>query len=155
SEPSVGDQKTRPSWVLAACISGACLAVSVGHLIWPERVDAILLGLLALGTLPWLAPYIKSLQLPGGWLLQFHKLERKVNEALGAAESATTMAETMAEVTLAEAARGAQPPPAVADADSPDKELEKLIDEYKTIRENMKPDRARTNKLDRVVARMI
>jgi hypothetical protein len=48
-------------------VTGGAALAFICHLIWPNlSIDAVSLGLLAIGLVPWLAPLIKSVELPGG-----------------------------------------------------------------------------------------
>lgn len=51
------------------------LGLALTHLLFPSlAIDAITLGLLAVAIIPWLAPLIKSLELPGGWKVELHEM---------------------------------------------------------------------------------
>jgi hypothetical protein len=57
------------------------MIVAAVHLLWPAvRIDAITVGLLVLAVVPWLGPLFKSIQLPGGWKVEFQELKREVAE---------------------------------------------------------------------------
>ncbi|MGE5112918.1 MAG: hypothetical protein ACM3JB_18790 [Acidobacteriaceae bacterium] len=65
--------------VLSILVSSTALAVMAAHLVWPSvRIDAITLGLLILAAVPWLAPLFKSIELPGGWKVEFQELKREI-----------------------------------------------------------------------------
>lgn len=75
SEP---DFKAR---LISALISVAALIVAAAHLVWPDaRIDVVTLGLLVLAVIPWLAPLFKSIELPGGWKVEFQELKQQVLE---------------------------------------------------------------------------
>ncbi|MEI6832024.1 MAG: hypothetical protein WCK61_04910 [Candidatus Omnitrophota bacterium] len=60
---------------------GAIL-VALAHLIWPIlTIDAITVTLLFIALIPWLAPLFKSLELPGGWKIEFQDFERARTKA--------------------------------------------------------------------------
>lgn len=51
------------------------LGLALAHLLFPSlAIDAITLGLLAVAIVPWLAPLIKSLELPGGWKVELQEM---------------------------------------------------------------------------------
>jgi hypothetical protein len=51
------------------------LGLALTHLLFPSlAIDAITLGLLAVAIVPWLAPLIKSLELPGGWKVELQEM---------------------------------------------------------------------------------
>ncbi len=74
------DSKQRPDAVLFQrrlrwIVTIAALMLALAHLIWPKlSIDAITLGLLAIAVIPWLAPLIKSLELPGGWKVELQEM---------------------------------------------------------------------------------
>jgi hypothetical protein len=57
-------------------LSVACLGVLVVHFAWKE-LDAVALGILALGLLPWLSAFLDVAELPGGVKVQFAKVKRE------------------------------------------------------------------------------
>jgi len=62
-------------------VSLVALALALGHLLWPSlAIDAITLTLLAIALVPWLAPLFKSLELPGGWKVEFQEQLRQTIE---------------------------------------------------------------------------
>jgi hypothetical protein len=61
---------------LRQIVSLGALLVALAHVIWPNlAIDAITLVLIMLAIIPWLAPLIKSLELPGGLKLEFQELQ--------------------------------------------------------------------------------
>lgn len=53
--------------LLKIAVTAGAVIVLVCRLIWPNlSIDAVSLGLLVIGLVPWLAPLIKSVELPGG-----------------------------------------------------------------------------------------
>jgi hypothetical protein len=53
-------------WISLA-ISGAALVLLVLHVLFPNLgIDATATGLLVLAALPWLLPFVKTFELPGG-----------------------------------------------------------------------------------------
>lgn len=52
--------------------------VGIGvHILWPNlAIDGITLTLLVVSIIPWLAPLFKSLELPGGWKIEFQELQK-------------------------------------------------------------------------------
>jgi hypothetical protein len=61
------------------------------HLIWPNlKVDAVTIGLLLVGILPWLSGLLKSLKLPGGYEVTFQDLSKaakEVTDSLGTGDA--------------------------------------------------------------------
>jgi hypothetical protein len=63
-------------------ISFVALIIALAHLIWPElTIDGITLGLIVIAVLPWLAPLVKSLELPGGWKIELNDLQKTASRA--------------------------------------------------------------------------
>lgn len=58
------------------------LLIALAHIIWPSlTIDAITVTLIFIALVPWLAPLFKSLELPGGWKIEFQDLERARTKA--------------------------------------------------------------------------
>jgi hypothetical protein len=63
--------------IFKLCISLVAAAAIVLHALLPHfRIDAITIGLLVIGIIPWLSKVIDSFELPGGWKLKFRDLEQ-------------------------------------------------------------------------------
>jgi hypothetical protein len=75
-------QEAIPLKRLRQIVSLGALFLALGHLIWPQlAIDAITLALIVIAILPWLAPLIKSLELPGGWKVEFNELQKAASRA--------------------------------------------------------------------------
>ncbi len=60
-------------------ITIAALLIALAHLIWPTiAIDAITLILLFIALIPWLSPLFKSLEIPGGWKIEFQEIKEKM-----------------------------------------------------------------------------
>lgn len=58
------------------------LLIALAHIVWPSlTIDAITVTLIFIALVPWLAPLFKSLELPGGWKIEFQDLERARTKA--------------------------------------------------------------------------
>lgn len=67
---------------LRQLISLGALLLALVHVVWPKvAIDAVALILVVIAILPWLAPLVKSLELPGGWKLEFQELQRAASRA--------------------------------------------------------------------------
>lgn len=70
---------------LRQVVTLVALVFALTHLIWPSlAIDGVTLGLLLIAVLPWLAPLIKTLELPGGWKVELRELQEtatRVKEA--------------------------------------------------------------------------
>ena len=85
---------------------GALIAASA-HLIWPSlAIDAVTIALLVAAAIPWLAPLFKTLELPGGWKIEFQELaarQVKIAAAIGAASARRLESTASAEEVALEA----------------------------------------------------
>jgi hypothetical protein len=169
--------------ILSAIITLVALIAAVAHLLRPDlSIDGVTLGLLVLAILPWLAPFVKSLELPGGWKIEFQELKKATEEARSAAASAQRKAEFVEDLTLAgqasQSAPAPQPPRAPAaeraptgdeaeshrrmrgapEAEAPapiDPALARLVERYNGIRQSQRPGPSRTSAMTAVVRDMI
>ena len=67
---------------LRQVVSLGALLLALSHIIWPLlAIDAITLALIIIAILPWLAPLVKSLELPGGWKVEFQELQKVASRA--------------------------------------------------------------------------
>ena len=67
---------------LRQVVTLSAILLALVHLIWPSiSIDAITLALIVIAILPWLAPLVKSLELPGGWKVEFQELQRAASRA--------------------------------------------------------------------------
>ena len=67
---------------LRQVVSLGALLLALSHIIWPLlAIDAIALALIIIAILPWLAPLVKSLELPGGWKVEFQELQKVASRA--------------------------------------------------------------------------
>ncbi len=63
-------------------VSLGALLLALAHLIWPDlAIDAIALALIVIAILPWIAPIVKSFELPGGWKVEFQELQKAASRA--------------------------------------------------------------------------
>jgi hypothetical protein len=57
-------------------------ALTFIHLIWPHvALDGVSVTLILIAILPWLNPLFKSIELPGGFKVEFNQLERTTERA--------------------------------------------------------------------------
>lgn len=58
------------------------LGVALAHVVFPGlAIDAVALVLVVVAVVPWLAPLFKSLELPGGWKVEFQELQKVAAKA--------------------------------------------------------------------------
>jgi len=63
-------------------ITVTAIIVITAHLVWPAlAIDGITLALVTIAIIPWLAPLFKSLELPGGWRMEFRELQQAKENA--------------------------------------------------------------------------
>jgi len=71
----------RPVRIQIAITVTAIIAVAA-HLLWPTlKIDGITVALVTIAAIPWLAPLFKSLELPGGWKVEFRELQQAKEDA--------------------------------------------------------------------------
>lgn len=76
---------------LKQCISLGALAFALLHMLFPKLgIDFVTLTLLLAAVSPWLAPLVKSLELPGGVKVEFQDFERAKKRAEAAGLLAPT-----------------------------------------------------------------
>jgi len=143
-----------PNIILSCAFSAVVLSIASIHLFW-KKLDATFLGLVAIAAVPWLAAFLKKMELPGGWKFEFQELKKQLEETRGTAESANMKAETATELASA-APPGRSAGPAMARPESTvAAELEELAKEYNGIRDSQKPGWRRTSNMTAVVSKMI
>ncbi|MGB5756312.1 MAG: hypothetical protein WBM50_05310, partial [Acidimicrobiales bacterium] len=68
---------------LSVGLSGAAVALAVLHVAFPDiEIDAVTVALLAIATVPWLAPLLKTIELPGGWKFELRQFRQRVEDEL-------------------------------------------------------------------------
>lgn len=78
----------KETW-LKVGVSVAAVAALVLRLVFPAlKIDAVSLGLLTLGVLPWLSSLIKSAEFPGGWKIEFQDVKDAAEKVTGVAPTA-------------------------------------------------------------------
>lgn len=63
-------------------ISLSAIIIAIIHITRPDlSIDAITLALFIVAIIPWLAPFLKSLEFPGGWKVEFKEFEDITDKA--------------------------------------------------------------------------
>lgn len=89
TESTSTNQEATSLKTLRQVVSLGALFLALAHIIYPSMaIDVITLTLIVIAILPWLAPLVKSLELPGGWKVEFQELQK----AAARAESAGLLA---------------------------------------------------------------
>ncbi len=129
-------------------VTVAACTIALAHIVRPAiNIDAVTSAFLVLALLPWLAPLVKSVELPGGFKVQLQEIKAQAIEAKNAAYSATRQAEV---VLVAATATDSQ-----QKGGDPDDALANLAAEYDHIRESEPHGPKRTAAMTGVVGRMI
>jgi len=64
--------------------SGGAVLLALVHMFWPSlAIDGITIALLLIAILPWLAPYLKTLELPGGVKIELKDAMKATEKATG------------------------------------------------------------------------
>jgi membrane protein implicated in regulation of membrane protease activity len=72
-----------PGDTIRLSITVAALLVALAHLIFPGvRIDFVTVVLLVVAVLPWVAPIVKSVELPGGFKIQLQDVKEAAKELL-------------------------------------------------------------------------
>ena len=67
---------------LRFAVTIGALVLAAVHVTWPGiEIDAITLALLVVAVLPWLAPLVKSVELPGGFKIELQDLKQVESRA--------------------------------------------------------------------------
>lgn len=81
-QPEKIAKNVTPLKILRQLITLCALLLATTHLLWPNiAIDAVTLALVVIAILPWLAPLVKSLELPGGWKVEFRELQKAASRA--------------------------------------------------------------------------
>lgn len=131
-------------------VTTLALVAATVHIRWPEiKIDVITLGLLILACLPWLAPLIKSIEIPGVGKFELQEIKRQAEEARGAAQSASQKAEFALAGTPDKGGLLN-----VSPQTPPDSQITELAKEYNQIRATQPSGAARTSAMTSVVRKM-
>jgi hypothetical protein len=142
------------SMLTCLLVSALALAVAAVHLIWPRlKVDGITVTLLVIALLPWLGTVFESLELPGGWKVQYRKIRQQLNETQAKTQQATgaaASASQKAELALATNEPGSHP-----SHPRTTQQLDELVDRYNEARSSQPSGYPRTTIMTQIVGRMV
>jgi hypothetical protein len=133
-------------------VSTIAVAAIVGHHVFQFQIDGVTIGFLCVGFLPWLAPLIKSVEIPGVGKIEMQEVRTQAEQARGAAESA------MQKVELALANVAPRTPnEARSDisAETAALEWQNCAEEYNRLRDRLPSGSYRTSLMTQVVSRML
>lgn len=132
-------------------VTGVALASAAAHLIWPRlKLDGVIVALLVIALLPWLGAVFESLELPGGWKVQYREIRQQLTEAQVKTLKATGAAASAAQ--KAELALAANEP---GDHAGKAEQLNELVDEYNKARTSQQSGYPRTTILTQIAGRMV
>jgi hypothetical protein len=115
------------------------------------KIDGVTLGLVVLAALPWLAPIIKSIELPGVGKIELQEMKAQVEELRGQTASASQKADT----ALASKTTSMSSTTQISEALSPEQRFLTLAAKYNHIRKTQKPGGLRTGTMTEIVGEMI
>jgi hypothetical protein len=133
-------------------VTAVALAAVAAHLIWSSlKVDGVAVAMLVVALLPWLGSVFESLELPGGWKVQYREIQQQLEkthaqsqQAIGAAASASQKADFAL----------AASEPATGTGTASD-QFNQLVAEYDHIRATQQSSNTRTKTLTQIVAQMV
>ncbi|WP_414660461.1 hypothetical protein [Horticoccus sp. 23ND18S-11] len=142
--------------VLKILITVVATAAIVFKAVYPAwDVDAVTLGLFVIAILPWLAPLIKSVELPGGLKVELQDIKEAVEKTKGTAESARQRAEFAVIQAEATSTRPIEPVPAAAPAPVRQEVAAALVADYNRVRAELPSGQPRTQRMTEIVTKMI
>jgi murein L,D-transpeptidase YcbB/YkuD len=142
----------KTSMLTRLLVTAVALAAVAAHLIWSNlKVDGVVVAMLVVALLPWLGSVFESLELPGGWKLQYREIQQQLEkthaqsqQAMGAAVSASQKADFA--LAASEPATG---------TGTASEQFNQLVVEYDHIRATQQSSHARTKALTQIVAQMV
>jgi hypothetical protein len=141
----------RPAY-LRVLLTAVALAVAISHAKWPSlTIDGVTLGLIVLAILPWLAPIIKSIELPGVGKIELQEVRAQVEELRGQTASASQKADT----ALASKTTSTSSAARISEGLPPEQWLLALAAKYNHIRKTQKAGGLRTGAMTEIVGEMI
>ena len=137
---------------LRMLVTFGAIVVAITHAVWPNiKIDGVTLGLVGLSLLPWLAPIIKSVELPGVGKIELQEVKDQVEELRGETASASQKAST-ALATRTIFASSAMP---LATPPLSEQRILSLAAKYNEIRKSQTPGGLRTGAMTEIVGEMI
>ena len=132
-------------------VTAVALAAVAAHLMWSNlKFDGVVVAMLVVALLPWLGSVFESLELPGGWKLQYREMQQQLEkthaqsqQAIGAAASASQKADFAL----------AASEPTTGTGTASDK-FNELVAKYNLIRASQQSSHARTKTLTQMVGQM-
>jgi hypothetical protein len=133
-------------------VSAVALIAVLVHQLFPAfRADPFTGTFLLVAVLPWLAPLLKTIKLPGGLEVELRELREEIDQTKGAVQSAAIQAQVGA-AALTATARA--PDGREAEMAGSREKLLALGEKYERIRDSMPSGSTRTGAMARVLAEM-
>ena len=130
----------------------AALTAVLIHHFWPGfRADAFTGTFLLVAVLPWLAPILKTIKLPGGLEVELRELQEQLDETKGAVKSAAIQAQAGAAALVSP---GQTQMVGSVDKAPSRESLLALGAEYEQVRDSIASSSARTAAMTRVLVQM-
>jgi hypothetical protein len=86
----------------AKFITGGAICLAILHILYPNLgIDAVLLSLIIIAALPWIIPYLKTLEIPGGFKIEFKDAKAATDKIISLKteiKAKTSTSEVMLEV---------------------------------------------------------
>jgi hypothetical protein len=86
----------------AKFITGGAITLAILHILYPNLgIDAVLLSLIIIAALPWIIPYLKTLEMPGGFKIEFKDAKAATDKIISLKteiKAKTSTSEVMLEV---------------------------------------------------------
>jgi murein L,D-transpeptidase YcbB/YkuD len=142
----------KTSMLTRLLVTVVALAAVAAHLAWSNlKVDGVVVAMLVVALLPWLGSVFESLELPGGWKLQYREIQQQLEksraqsqQAIGAAASASRKADFA--LAASEPASG---------TGTAIEQFNQLVVNYDDIRATQQSSNTRTKALTQVVAQLV
>ncbi|GAA0937428.1 hypothetical protein GCM10009575_049290 [Streptomyces rhizosphaericus] len=128
--------------IVGSVVSCVAIAVAVTHVLAPDlKIDSVTVALLVVAVVPWLRDLLDSIELPGGFRLEYAKeVERRIEDAHRIADAAL----------VGSGDDGPEPDGTTALAD-----VRRLAAAYLEVRTSMFSGSARTQRMSGIFARLV
>jgi hypothetical protein len=155
SNDPTGDGKAnaaKTSMLTRPLVTAVALAAVAAHLVWSNlKVDGVVVAMLVVALVPWLGSVFDSLELPGGWKLQYREMQQQLDkthaqslQAIGAAVSASQKADFAVAASAPTTGTG-----------TASEQFDQLVAKYNQIRATQQSSNTRTKILTQIVAQMV
>lgn len=127
--------------IVAGVVSCVAIAVAVAHVVAPDlKIDNVTVALLVVAIVPWLRDLLNSIELPGGFKVEFKAVEQRIEAAERVADAALV--------------GSGDDLPETDDATALE-DVRKLAAEYLEVRRSMRSGPARTQRQTGIFGRLV